>query len=65
MRNVDMARCSRCDSDLVVHSDERFPVDHSAHSDGCLYCTNTACPFHRKAHPTPFHTNAGKTADRP
>lgn len=47
---VPMARCKRCDSDLVV----------SKKSGGYVFCTNMKCVFVRKPHPTGKDPNSGE-----
>jgi hypothetical protein len=47
---IPMARCKRCDSDLIV----------SKNSGGYIFCTNMECAFVKKPHPTKGEPNSGE-----
>lgn len=53
-RGFDQARCSRCDHDLIVRL--------GSIKDGAVYCSNGACHFAHRAHPTKNSLNSGKAA---
>lgn len=48
-----MARCSKCDHDLVVHQSKKAKKAWN-------FCSNPGCTFHKKAHKTGPELNEGK-----
>ena len=52
----EMARCRRCDSDLVVRIRGK-----GSKAAAFAFCSNEACSHHRRKHPTGPELNVGKT----
>lgn len=53
-RGIAMARCAKCDHDLIVKP--------GSIKDGAVYCSNTSCGHTHRGHPTKAVENRGKAA---